>query len=137
MIDIPMARLESEYPTKLELEILKILWKESLLPVREVRARLEAQADRALAHSSVITVLNIMHRKGYLKRRKEGNLFLFSAKVKKRNIENGMTGDLVSRVFDGSASAMMLNLLETADIDAEEMSELRTLINRKSKEQNE
>ena len=132
-----MARLESEYPTKLELEILKILWEESLLPVREVRARLETQADRTLAHSSVITVLNIMHRKGYLKRRKDGNLFLFWAKVKKRDIENGMTGDLVSRVFDGSASAMMLNLLEIADIDADEMSEIRQLINRKSKEQNE
>jgi BlaI family penicillinase repressor len=132
-----MARQKSEYPTELELEILKILWKDTSLPVRDVRARLETQAGRALAHSSVITVLNIMHRKGYLKRRKVGNLFLFSPKVEKRNVAGGMTGDLVTRVFDGSPSAMMLNLLETSDIDSEEMTELRKLINRKAKEQND
>ena len=58
-----MARSESEYPTELELEILKVLWDESPLPVREVRARLDAEADRPLAHSSVITMPHIMHRK--------------------------------------------------------------------------
>ena len=58
-----MARPGSEHPTELELEILKVLWDESPLPVREVRARLEAQAGRTLAHSSVITMLNIMHHK--------------------------------------------------------------------------
>ncbi|MCA9260368.1 MAG: BlaI/MecI/CopY family transcriptional regulator, partial [Planctomycetales bacterium] len=59
-----MARPESEHPTELELEILKVLWDDSPLPVREVRARLESQSGRSLAHSSVITMLNIMHRKG-------------------------------------------------------------------------
>jgi BlaI family transcriptional regulator, penicillinase repressor len=44
-------------------------------------------------------------------------------------------GDLLSRVFDGSPSAMVLNLIETADIDADELAELRRLIGRKAKEQ--
>ncbi len=130
-----MARSESEHPTELELEILKILWDESPLPVREVRARLEAQADRPLAHSSVITMLNIMHRKGFLRRRKEGKAFHFSPKVKKEKVSGKMMGDLLSRVFEGSSSAMVLNLLETADLDADELAELRRLINRKAKEQ--
>ncbi|NOZ41212.1 MAG: BlaI/MecI/CopY family transcriptional regulator [Planctomycetes bacterium] len=129
-----MARPESEHPTELELEILKVLWDESPLPVREVRARLETEADRPLAHSSVITMLNIMHRKGFLRRRKDGKAFLFTPKVKKESVSGGMMGDLLSRVFDGSPSAMMLNLLETADIDADELAELRKLINRKAKE---
>ena len=131
---LPVARQESEYPTELELEILKVLWEEAPLPVREVRARLESQAGRTLAHSSVITVLNIMHRKGYLKRRKEGKSFLFSPKVQKGRVAGGMMGDLLSRVFDGSPSAMLLNLLETADVDTEELAELRKMINRKLKE---
>ncbi len=130
-----MARQESEHPTELELEILKVLWDESPLPVREVRARLAAEADRPLAHSSVITMLNIMHRKGFLRRRKEGKSFLFTPKVKKESVSGGMMGDLLSRVFDGSPSAMMLNLLETADIGADELAEIRKLINRKAKEQ--
>ena len=130
-----MARQESEHPTELELEILKVLWDESPLPVREVRARLATEADRPLAHSSVITMLNIMHRKGFLRRRKEGKSFLFTPKVKKESVSGGMMGDLLSRVFDGSPSAMMLNLLETADIGADELAEIRKLINRKAKEQ--
>jgi predicted transcriptional regulator len=129
-----MPRSESEHPTELELEILKILWQESPLPVRDVRARLESDAGRPLAHSSVITMLNIMHRKGFLKRRKVNNAFLFSPKVQKESVTGRMMGDLLSRAFDGSPAAMVLNLIETADLDADELAELRQLINRKSKE---
>jgi len=131
-----MPRSESEHPTELELEILKVLWDESPLRVREVRARLEAQADRPLAHSSVITMLNIMHRKGYLRRQKRGKAFLFAPKVEKDSVTGKMTGDLLSRAFAGSLSAMVLNLIETADLDSDELTELRKLISRKAKEQN-
>ena len=130
-----MARAESEHPTELELEILKVLWQESPLPVRDVRSRLETDAGRPLAHSSVITMLNIMHRKGYLRRRRIGNAFVFSPKVEKHRVSGKMMHDLLSRVFDGSASKMVLNLMETGDLDAEELAELRRLINRKAKEQ--
>lgn len=130
-----MARPSSDHPTELELEILKILWEESPLRVRDVRARLESQAGRVLAHSTVITMLNIMFDKGFLKRKKDGKSFLFSPKVKKERVTGGMMGDLLSRAFDGSMSAMMLNLLETNDVDATELAEIRKLIARKTKEQ--
>lgn len=129
-----MARSESERPTELELEILKVLWEESPLLVRDVRARLDQHANRPLAHSSVITMLNIMHRKGFLKRRKEGKSFLFSPNVEKESVMGRMTGDLLSRLFNDSPSAMVLNLLETADIDSDELAEIRKLIVRKTKE---
>lgn len=129
-----MARPSSEQPTELELEILKVLWNESPLLVRDVRAGLESQAARPLAHSSVITMLNIMHRKGFLRRRKQGKSFLFWPNVQKQDVAGGMLGDLLSRAFDGSASAMVLNLLETADLDAEELHQIRKLITRKAKE---
>ena len=130
-----MARPRSQHPTELELEILKILWDDSPLPVREVRARLEAEANRPLAHSSVITMLNIMHRKGFLRRRKEGKSFWFAPKVNKENVTGRIMGDLLSRLFNDSPSAMVLNLLETADLDADELDALRKLITRKAKEQ--
>ncbi|MCA9074841.1 MAG: BlaI/MecI/CopY family transcriptional regulator [Planctomycetaceae bacterium] len=128
-----MARHGSEHPTKLELEILKVLWDEAPLPVRDVRARLDEQG-RTLSHSSVITMLNIMVDKGYLKRKKQGKSFFFSPKVEQDSIAGGMMDDLLSRVFDGSPSALVLNLIETADLDAGELAELRKLINRKAKE---
>jgi predicted transcriptional regulator len=130
-----MPRPEAEHPTELELEILKVLWQESPLPVRDVRARLEGQAGRTLAHSSVITMLNIMHRKGLLVRKKDGKAFLFSPRVDKDRVTGNMTRDLMTRAFDGSPQALVLNLLETSDLDAEELSELRKLINRKAREQ--
>ncbi len=130
-----MARPGSNHPTELELDILKVLWDSSPLPVREVRIRLEEQAGRPLSHSSVITMLNIMVRKGYLRRKKEGKAFFFAPKVEKKSVTGGIVSDLLSRVFDDSPSAMVLNLIETADLDADEMDELRRLINRKTKEQ--
>ena len=130
-----MARPGSDHPTGLELEILKVLWQESPLPVREVRARLEAQAARPLTHSSVITMLNIMVRKKFLQRKKEGKAFQFSPRVEQQSVNGGFVGDLLSRVFDGSPTALVLNLLETTDLDADELAELRRLITRKAKEQ--
>lgn len=130
-----MARPQSEHPTELELEILKVLWDEAPLAVRDVRQRLESNGQRTLSHSSVITMLNIMVRKGYLRRKKEGKAFLFSPKEAKQEVTGNIVGDVVSRVFDGSSSAMMLNLIETSELDADELAEIRKLINRKVKEQ--
>lgn len=129
-----MARPESKHPTELELEILKILWDESPLPVRDVRRHLD-KAVRPLTHSSVITMLNIMYRKGFVSRRKEGKSFLFWPKLTREVVAGGILGDLVARVFNGSPSAMVLNLIETADLDSDELAELRKLIARKGREQ--
>ena len=130
-----MARPGSEHPTELELEILKVLWDESPLFVREVRVRLDEQADRTLSHSSVITMLNLMVRKGYLRRRKQGKAFLFAPTVEKDSVAGGIMGDLLSRVYGGSPSALVLNLIETANLGDDELAELRRLITRKAKEQ--
>jgi BlaI family penicillinase repressor len=130
-----VARPESLQPTELELEILKILWVESPLSVRDVRTRLADGAGRELTHSSVITMLNIMVRKRYLSRRKEGKAFLFSPRIAQENVSGNMLRDLVARLFNGSTSALALNLLESAELDSDELQELRKLIQRKSKEQ--
>ena len=114
---------------------MKVLWDEAPLPVRTVRERLESGAGRTLAHSSVITILNIMHDKGFLHRRKEGKAFLFSPQVARDDVAGGFVGDLLSRVFEGDLSAMVMNLLETAELDARELDELRKLIARKAKDQ--
>lgn len=129
-----MARPQSEHPTELELEILKILWEESPLLVRDIRAQLADQANRQLTHSSVVTMLNIMHRKGYVRRRKQGKSFLFTPKENRTRVTGRMVKDMLSKLFDGSPTALMLNLLESTDVDAEEYAELRALIARKAKE---
>ena len=125
-----MVRPHSTHPTDLELQILKILWKQSPLPVRDIRSAL-AQQGRDSAHTSVITTLNSMFDKGYLKRKKDGNAFLFSPAVVRDKVSRNMLGDLVERVFDGSAFDVMLSLFEASDLDEDEVKELRRLFNRK------
>ena len=129
-----MPRRPSRHPTELELEILKILWRQGSLPVRDVRVALAAGAGRDLAHTSVVTMLNIMVRKGYLRRTKQGNAYVFHPRVTEKDVTQGMLRDMVDRVFDGSAAGVMVGLLESVEIDDAELARLRKLIDRKARE---
>jgi len=129
-----MARPKSEHPTELELQILKVLWDQPPMTVRDVRQALAA-AGRELAHTSVITTLNVMVRKEYLRRSMQGKACLFQPCVSRDTATRRMLDDLVARVFDGSARAVMLNLFDGADLDANDLKELRKLINQKAKQQ--
>ena len=131
-----MARSASPHPTELELLILKVLWEQSPLPVREIRAAL-ANLGRELAHTSVITTLNIMQKKGYLTRRQDGNAFLFAPQVSREETSQNMLADVVNRVFDGSPSATVVSLFDSSDVNEDELKELRRLINRKLREKAE
>jgi predicted transcriptional regulator len=128
-----MARPKSEYPTELELQILKVLWRRSPLAVREVREAL-AEAGRELAHTSVITTLNVMVRKRYLRRSMQGNACLFEPRIDRDEVSHRVLGDVVNRVFDGSIKAVVLGLFDCAELEAADLVELRRLINQKAKE---
>ncbi|AMV20709.1 BlaI/MecI/CopY family transcriptional regulator [Planctomyces sp. SH-PL14] len=127
-----MPRPPSEHPTDLELTILKVLWTSSPRTVEEVRDAL-AESGRELAHSSVITMMNIMVRKGYLDRTKNGRAFEFRPLIAEDEVGRGMVSDLVHRVFDGSATTLMLRLLEAGDVDPDELAEIRRLIQKATK----
>jgi BlaI family penicillinase repressor len=124
-----MARKKSKHPTELELEILKILWDEAPRTVREVREAM-AEAGRDLAHTSLITTLNVMYDKGFVKRTnaKEGRGYAFSPKVSHADVSQGRVGDLLDRVFEGSASALLLSLLENEQLNVGVHEELRNAI---------
>ena len=128
-----MPRPSSRHPTDLELEILKILWRDGPAPVRHVREALVPYKD--LAYTSVMTIMNIMTRKDYLRRSKQDGRYIYSAKTAAQTVTRQMLSDLVNRVFDGSAVAVMLNLLAAHDIDARELEQLCRLVNRKSREE--
>ncbi len=129
-----MARPKPEHPTRLELQILKLLWERSPSPVREVRQAL-AESGRDLAHTSVITTLNSMTRKKYLRRFMQGNACMFSAQISREDVQGGMLSDIVHRVYDGSVKEVVLGLFDCGELNAAELKELRTLISRKVKEQ--
>jgi len=125
-----MARRASKHPTALELEILKILWRDGPATVRLVRQALAP--DRELAHTSVITMMNIMVDKGYLDRKKVRGSYVYRPLISEKATTRRMLKDLVNRAFDGSAAAVVLNLLETSELDEREIRQIRDLLKGKS-----
>ena len=121
-----MARPASKYPTELELEILKVLWRHGPLTGLAVRDALAPERD--LAYTSVMTILGIMLEKGYVARRKSGARFLYRARIGEQATARGMLRDLVSRVYDGSVEAVLVSLLESSGLDREEIQRLRQLL---------
>ena len=128
-----MARPQSKHPTELELAILKVLWGRSPATGREIRDALAAEF-RDLAYTSVMTILGIMEQKEYVRRRKQGGGFVYMARVTEKSTTRRMMMDIVERAYDGSVAAAMVNLLETADIDTDEIKRLRKLLRQKSEE---
>ena len=128
-----MSRPSSKHPTELELEILKVLWSAGPSSVRQIQAALNPERD--LAYTTVMTMLTIMVNKGYVRRAKAGSGFVYRARIEQQKASSGMLQDLVDRLFGGSTAAVMQHLLETADLDADELKEIRQLIARKQKEQ--
>jgi len=124
-----------ENPTELELLILKVLWEQSPLTAAQIRETL-AQRGRSLAHTSVITMLQRMVVKRQLEQLDpvEGKAFRFSPLVGDKQVTQGMLGDFVDRVFDGSAEAVILSLFDVGELNAEELANLRKLLNKKLRE---
>jgi len=124
-----MARPASQYPTELELEILKIHWRRGPLAPREVRDLLVGFRD--LAYTSVVTIMNIMVGKEYLSRRKIGPCFVYKPRISEAATTRRMLRDLMNRAFNGSAAAVMVNLIEDADLDEAKVRELRAILKAK------
>jgi predicted transcriptional regulator len=81
-------------------------------------------------------MLNIMVEKGYLAREKQGARFTYRPLVSAEDNSSRMVSDLVERVFDGSASALVLNLLQQSQLDPEELKTLRRLIDKQVRQGN-
>ncbi len=129
--------MAAENPTALELLILKVLWERSPLTARQIREVL-AERGRELAHTSVITMLQRMVDKGQLDQLdpEVGKAFRFVPFLSEADVSGRMLGDLIDRVFDGSAEAVMLSLFDVSDLDNDSLKRLRRAFNQKMREKN-
>jgi BlaI family transcriptional regulator, penicillinase repressor len=119
-----MARPKQAHPTQGELEVLKILWERGPSTVREVMGVFPKER----AYTSVMSLLNVMFEKGLVTREPEGRAFRYSAVHQPDHTEGRMIGDLLDRVFSGSATALVARLLEQAQPSEDELDEIRKLI---------
>jgi predicted transcriptional regulator len=125
-----MARSAPEYPTQLELQLLKILWEKAPQTARQLRDAL-AERGRDLAHTSVITTLQKMVDKGQLEQLDpvEGKAYRFAPRLSQTSVARGMLGDLVNRLFDGSREAAVMTLFDTSELDESTLKRLRRAVN--------
>jgi BlaI family transcriptional regulator, penicillinase repressor len=119
-----VARPRHEHPTPGELEILQILWDRGESTVRDVLEILQQRRPRA--YTSIMSLMNVMADKGLLARQPLGKAFLYTAAAPREQTLGRMLGDLVNRAFDGSASALVAQLL--AGTSREELEDIRRTI---------
>ena len=119
-------RKTAEPLTPLELEIMQVLWETGPVPVQTVQERLAP--ERNLAYNTVQTMLNVLHRKGKVKRELAGRAYVYEPVVSRAQTAGQAVSDLVSRMFGGSAESLVLSLVETRHLTPEKLAELSALL---------
>jgi predicted transcriptional regulator len=115
-----VAKREKSVLTKLELQIMQVIWKRGASTVTAVQEGLEQQ----LAYTTVQTMLNILHRKGKLKRELRGRAFAYSATVTEAKASIHAVRALVDRMFGGSSEDLVMSLIKSRQIDPKKIAEL-------------
>jgi predicted transcriptional regulator len=106
--------------TKLELRIMQVIWRLGSSTVSAVQSELEP----SLAYTTVQTVMNILERKGKLRRELRGRAFVYTAKIKESTVLGQGLRDLIDRMFGGSSEELVMSLLKSRQIGAAKLAEL-------------
>jgi BlaI family penicillinase repressor len=115
--------------TRLELRIMQVIWKCGRCTVSAVQEELEPP----LAYTTVQTMLNILERKGKLKRELRGRAYIYSATITEAKALGQGLRDLIDRMFGGSSEELVMSLLRNGQIDAKKLAELTDRFNQKAR----
>ena len=124
-----MLKPKKSVPTSQELAIMKVLWQRGRSTVREVYEELRKQ--RPLAYTTILTMMGILEHKGYVKKSAGERAYIYSPARPQEKVVGGLVNDFVNRVFDGSAKPLLVHLIESRDLSAQEVLELRKLLREK------
>jgi len=113
-------------PTVSELELLRVLWTSGPSTVREVHDALNEK--RAMGYTSVLKFLQIMTAKGTVRRNETQRAHVYEACLPAEQTKRQLAGDMLQRVFEGSASQLMMHALAGRRSSREEVEELRRLL---------
>jgi BlaI family transcriptional regulator, penicillinase repressor len=110
------------------MEILEVLWPRGSATVREVHEAL--QPTRQTGYTTVLKLMQIMAGKGLLSRDESQRSHVYAPTIARESVQRTMLGDLVDRVFRGSTSALVMHALTSRRASAEELAEIRELLDR-------
>ena len=121
-----MPRPKSLTMTDGELRLMRVLWDKGEATVGAVVDALKARPKPA--YNTVLTLLRIMEKKGYVTHRKDGRAFVFLPAVDRANASRSALQTLVNRFFEGSPRLLVLNLLNDEQLTPEALKELKERI---------
>lgn len=111
-------------PTARELDVLSILWREGSGTVAEVRERLTDD----LSYTTVLWVLQTLEQKGYVRHTKEGKAYRYHPVLQPGETGRSALGRLLDKVFNGSAAVLLAQLVQEQNLSAEELAEMRAML---------
>ena len=113
-------------PTASELEILHVLWSRGPSTVREVLDSLNEK--KSLGYTGVLKLLQIMTAKGTVRRDESNRAHVYEACRPADHTKRQLATDMLQRVFEGSASQLMMHALAGRPTSSEEIEELRRIL---------
>ena len=125
-----MARPKSPTLTEAELRLMDVLWRKETATVSDVVASLPGTAP--LAYSTVLTTLRILERKGYVSHEKEGRAYVYQPVVGREEARRSVVRYMMSRFFNNSPEALMLNIVENEAVDGDILDRLKRMVDESS-----
>jgi BlaI family transcriptional regulator, penicillinase repressor len=113
-------------PTTAELGILRVLWRRGPSTVREVHDAL--RREKNVGYTSILKFLQIMTVKGLVRRNESQRAHVYEAWLPAEQTKRQLAGDMLERVFEGSASQLMMHALAGRKASRKEVEELRRLL---------
>jgi predicted transcriptional regulator len=121
-----MPETELPRPTDAELEILKVLWRRGPSTVREVFETLGE--TKGTGYTTVLKLMQIMAEKGLVVRDESERAHRYEPAAPEDETQRRLVGDLLRKAFDGSAKKLVMQALSTERASAEELSEIRRML---------
>jgi len=119
-------RSKSRTLTEQELEIMKVVWEFETATVRDVYEALLRR--RKIAYTTVMTMMNILEEKGYLKKRAGEKANIYRPAQARAKVIRRMVHDFVERVFNGSAQPLLVHLVKDRHLSPEELERIARAI---------
>lgn len=117
---MPSKQKNKAQLTPLELKIMQVLWTNGPSNVQSVQAGLEDE----LAYTTVQTMLNVLERKGHVKRKLVGRAYQYRPLQTREVAQGSAVSDLLNRLFDGSVDNLLMNMVRSKQVDAARLAEL-------------
>jgi BlaI family transcriptional regulator, penicillinase repressor len=124
---VPRKKISEPALTPLELEIMNVLWETGPANVQTVQSALRS---RELAYTTVQTMLNVLHRKGKVKRQLKDRAYIYRPVLSRQKAVTQAVGDMLERFFGGSADSLVLSLVESRRLTPEKLARIQQLVER-------